>query len=92
MADETPDPTELVYVPEPSWYPALLALGLGLVIAGIFVWWPYGAIGAVIAVVSIVRMFRTTEENVERLPRRQRLTSAVLPAVSRRQRSEQSSS
>jgi hypothetical protein len=84
MADEDDQATELVYVPEPSWDPALLALGLGLVIAGLFVWWPYGAIGAVIALVAIVRMFRGTQDSVERLPRRQRVTTAVLPAVSRK--------
>ena len=81
MADE-PQATELVYVPEPSWDPALLAIGLGLLVAGIFIWWPYGAIGAFIAIVSIVRMFRSTEDTVERLPRRQKLTTAVLPTVS----------
>ena len=81
MADETPEATELVYVPEPSWDPALLALGLALVVAGLFVWFPYGVIGAVIAIGAIVRMFRGTTDEVERLPRRQKLTTAVLPAV-----------
>ena len=84
MADETPDATELVYVPEPSWAPALLAFSLALVIAGLFVWFPYGVIGAVVAIASIVSMFRGTSDEVERLPRRQKLTTAVLPAVSPR--------
>ncbi len=84
MAEEDPQPTELVYVPEPSWDPAILAAGLGLVIAGIFVWWPYGAIGAVVAIVAAVRMLRGTGDSVARLPRRQHLTTAVLPAVSRK--------
>jgi len=84
MAEEEPQPTELVYVPEPSWDPALLAFGLAAVIAGIFVWWPYGAIGAIVAIVAIVRMLRGTEHGVARLPRRQKLTTAVLPAVQRK--------
>jgi hypothetical protein len=84
MGAEDNQAHELVYVPEPSWDPALLALGLGLVIAGLFVWWPYGAIGAIIAIVSIVRMYRGTQDNVERLPRRQKVTTAVLPAVQRK--------
>ncbi len=81
MADETPEATELVYVPEPSWDPALLALGLGLIVAGLFVWWPYGVIGAVAALAAVVRMARGTSDEVARLPRRQKLTTAVLPAV-----------
>jgi hypothetical protein len=81
MADETEEATELVYVPEPSWLPAVAAVGLGLVLAGIFVWWPYGVAGAIIALVAIVGMFQGMTDNVARLPRRQKLTTAVLPAV-----------
>jgi hypothetical protein len=81
MPDETPEATELVYVPEPSWMPALIAFGLLGVLAGIFVWWPYGVIGGVIAVVCIAVMFRGSARAVDRLPRRQKLTTAVLPAV-----------
>ena len=84
MADEDSQPTELVYVPEPSWEPAILALGLAAVIAGIFVWWPYGAIGAIIAIAAVVRMLRGTEDGVARLPRRQKVTTAVLPTVQRK--------
>ena len=51
---------------------------------GIFVWWPYGAIGALVAIAAVVRMFRGTEDGVARLPRRQKLTTAVLPAVQRK--------
>ena len=84
MTEQEPQATELVYVPEPSWDPAVLAVGLGLFLAGLFVWWPYGAIGVVMAIVAIVRMISATEDNVERLPRRQKLTTAVLPPVERK--------
>lgn len=84
MTDETQEATELVYVPEPSWLPALVAFGLAAVLAGIFVWWPYGVVGVAVALVSLVRMFRGTSEDVSRLPRRQKLTTAVLPAVAPR--------
>ena len=83
MAEEDPQATELVYVPEPSWDPALLAFGLALVVAGLFVWWPYGVIGAFVALAAVVRMYRGIGDTVERLPRRQKLTTAVLPAVRR---------
>jgi len=81
MSDETPDATELVYVPEPSWLPALAAFGLAAVLAGIFVWWPYGVIGGLVALVTIVKMCRGTSEEIARLPRHQKVTTAVLPAV-----------
>jgi hypothetical protein len=81
VSNGTPEPTELVYVPEPSWLPALFALGLLGVLAGVFVWWPYGVIGALIALPCLVGMLRGTSSDVQRLPRRQKLTTAVLPAV-----------
>ncbi len=84
MAEEESQATELVYVPEPSWDPAILAFGLAAVVAGLFVWWPYGAIGAIVAIAAAVRMYRSIGENVDRLPRRQKLTTAVLPAVHRK--------
>jgi hypothetical protein len=88
MPDEAHEATELVYVPEPSWMPAMLALGLLGVLAGVFIWWPYGVIGGVIAVVAVVAMFRSSAAGVERLPRRQRLTTAVLPPVPPRKPAE----
>ena len=81
MSERTPEPTELIYVPEPSWMPALTALGLAGVLAGIFVWWPYGIVGAAIALPTLVIMVRGTAADVERLPRRQKQATAVLPAV-----------
>ena len=84
----TPEASELVYVPEPSWLPAMVAFGLLGVLTGIFVWWPYGVIGGVIALVAFVGMLRAVGPQVERLPRRQKLTTAVLPAVPPRKRAE----
>ena len=80
----TPEATELVYVPEPSWMPAICALGLAGILAGIFVWFPYGVVGAVLALVAVVSMFRRSGADLERLPRAQRVTTAVLPPVAPR--------
>ena len=77
----TPEATELVYVPAGSWMPAIAAFGLAGVLAGIFVWFPYGVIGGVLAIAAIVSMARRVGTDVDRLPRRQRTTTAVLPAV-----------
>lgn len=82
MAEKLPpEPTELIYLPRPSWLPALFALGLALTVLGLFAWWPYGAVGAIIALVAIVAWIRDTASEISRLPIEQRPASAVLPAV-----------
>jgi hypothetical protein len=86
MADLPPQPTELVYLPRPSWLPAFTALGIALAVVGLFAWWPYGVMGAVIALVSIVAWIRGAAREMSRLPVEQRPASAVLPAVPLRRR------
>jgi hypothetical protein len=87
MADRLPpSPTELIYLPEPSWLPVFTALGLGLTVVGLFAWWPYGVIGAIIAVVSIIAWIRRVSQETARLPIEQRPSSAVLPATPLRRR------
>lgn len=86
MDEGTPEATELVYLPESSWDPVILAFSLGLVLAGVLIWFPYGVIGGLLAIAAIARMFRTSASDVDRLPRRQKLTTAVIPAVPPRKR------
>jgi hypothetical protein len=74
-------PLELVYLPEPSWQPALIAFGLAAVLASIFTWWPYGVVGAVIALFALRAWIHDARENFDRLPRKQRIATAVIPAV-----------
>jgi hypothetical protein len=82
MADRTDtEPTELIYPSSPSWAPALLAAGLGGVIAGIYTWWPYGVIAGVVAIFALVAWIRDARSEFGRLPRRQRVTTAPIPAV-----------
>jgi len=73
MADEggrgpLPPPSEEVHLPEPSYLPALTALGITLVIVGVVLFWALSAIGAAIAIVSIVRWIRLTREEISELP------------------------
>ena len=75
------EPLELVYVPEPSWQPALIAFGLAAVIASLFTWWPYGVIGAIVALFALRAWIRDARDDFNRLPRKQRIATAVLPAV-----------
>ena len=73
--------TELVYLPSPSWQPLLIAAGVAGVIASLFTWWPYGVVGAVVALLALRAWIRDSREDFSRLPRNQRVTSSVIPAV-----------
>lgn len=84
MADERRnggEPTELVYLPEPSWQPALIAFGLAGVLASVFTWWPYGVAGAIVALVALFAWIRDARYGYARMPRRQQVATAVIPAV-----------
>ena len=75
------EPTELVYLPDSSWQPALIAFGLAAVIASFFTWWPYGVAGAIIALFALRSWIKDSGRNYEKLPRRQRVATSVIPAV-----------
>ncbi len=45
-------PTESIYLPRPTVWPALLAFGLITLVVGLFAWWPYSVIGGAIALFS----------------------------------------
>jgi hypothetical protein len=87
---QIPEPSELVYVPGPSWMPALAAAGLAGVLVGLFAGWPYAVAGGILALAALWRWVRRTGEEVGRLPVEQRVSAAVLPAVPLRDLSEDS--
>lgn len=74
-------PSELIYVPRASWYPALLAAGIAGLVLSLFTWWPYGVVGAIVAIVALAAWIRESREDYRRLPRAQRITTAPIPAV-----------
>ena len=78
---QPPPPSELVYVPGSSWLPVLVAAGLAGLLIGLFTWWPYALAGALVLLVSVWAWLRDAGDQLGRLPRRQSVTSAVLPAV-----------
>lgn len=84
--DKVPEPTELVYVPHPSWAPVLAAAGLAGAVAGLFTGWFYSAVGGIVLLVALVRILRESGDEIAHLPRRQRLTSAVSPPLELRRR------
>ena len=87
---QPPAPSELVYVPAPSWLPVLAAAGLAGLLVGLFAGSPYAIAGAIVLLASLRSWLRGAREEIARLPREQHLTSAVLPAVPLR-RSERDS-
>jgi hypothetical protein len=90
MADgeKVPESTELVYLPRPSWAPALLAFGAMMIVNGIygegflFRGWVYMIVGAVIALGALRSMIVGAVRDFYERPRRQRPRPAVLPAGS----------
>ena len=82
MADErrVPEPTELVYPARSSWLPLLVAAGVVALGVSIFKGLPYAVVGAVVFLIALRRWIVETREDLDRLPRRQRLTTAVIPA------------
>lgn len=75
------EPTELVYLPQPSAVPAFAALGLALIVVGLFAGWVISVIGAIVFLPALRAWIGRTRESLARLPRRQRSVTAVLPAV-----------
>jgi len=70
---------ELVYLPEPSWYPPLVALGITAIVGSLFTWWPYGVAGAIVAIVAAIGWARQSHRAYESLPREQRVTLGNIP-------------
>jgi hypothetical protein len=88
--DRPTQPTELIYLPSPSWAPAFLALGIALAVCGIFAQgfmvrgWVWSILGAVIALAALRGIVASATRDFYRLPRRQRVRGAVLPVATLR--------
>jgi hypothetical protein len=76
-----PDPSELVYVPDASWTPVLVAWGVAGVLVGIFAGWVWAVAGGALALLALIVWIRNISDDLKRLPRRQRVTTASLPAT-----------
>jgi hypothetical protein len=84
-AQEPRQPTELVFLPRPSWAPATFALGVGFLVAGIyakgflFPGFVYSLAGVAVALAALRELLVGAARDLMRLPRRQRIRSAVIP-------------
>ena len=74
-----PEPTESIYRPRPTVYPALLAFGFAAVVVGLFSWWPYAVIGGLIALVALIAWLRANRNEIARMPRHQHTDTAPIP-------------
>jgi hypothetical protein len=81
---QPPRPTEVIYLPRASIFPALLAFGLAAVVVGLYAWWPYSVIGAFIALGSLIGWLRANRQEIERMPRHQRTDTAPIPLAATR--------
>jgi hypothetical protein len=61
-------PTEEVHLPEPSYLPALVALGITLALVGVVLTWFITGIGVIIFLVATIRWIRQTREEMAELP------------------------
>ena len=77
-------PTESIYLPKPTVYPALFAFGLAAVIVGLYAWWPYSVIGAFIALLSLIGWLRANRGEIARMPVHQRTDTAPIPLAATR--------
>lgn len=82
---EIPEPGELVYGPQPSWAPIFFGFAAALAVCGIFAGgfmfasYIWSIIGLVILLGALRVMVKGSIGDYFRLPRKQRVRSAVLP-------------
>ena len=63
-----PQPTEEIHLPDPSYLPALVALGTTIIVVGLVLGWYIVAIGAVILLVSLYKWIRLARREMRELP------------------------
>jgi hypothetical protein len=77
--NQPPKPTESIYLPRATVFPALLALGLAAVVVGLYAWWPYSVIGGFIALGGLIGWLRANRAEIARMPRQQDTDTAPIP-------------
>ena len=63
-----PPATEEIHLPEPSYLPVLVALGITLALVGVVLTWVITRIGVAIALYAAIKWVRQTREEMARLP------------------------
>jgi hypothetical protein len=76
---QPPEPTESIYLPKPTLFPALVAVGLAAVVVGLFSWFPYSIAGGLIALGGLIAWLRMSKQEIARMPRHQHTDTAPIP-------------
>ena len=63
-----PPATEQIHLPDPSYLPATLALGITIAIIGVVFSWVVVVIGAIVFLISLTRWIRQTRAEMAELP------------------------
>ena len=77
---ETAEPTELVYVPNNSWAPIIIAAGITFILVGFFKGWSLWIIGAFLLLLGLRSWWHISNDEIEGMRREQRSDTAVIPA------------
>lgn len=87
--DPVGEPTELIYVPNPSWAPVLVAAAVALLLAGAFMGWFLWLLGGFVLLLGARSWWRLSSDEISRMRRSQTTDTAVIPAepIRRRARS-----
>jgi len=74
------DPTELIYVPNPSWAPVLVAAAIALLFAGAFLGWFFWLVGVLVLFLAARSWWKLSNDEISRMRRSQATDTAVIPA------------
>jgi Flp pilus assembly protein TadB len=66
--EDVPEAGEAVHLPEPSYLPVVVALGVTIVVVGVVLNVAIVVLGALIAIVAIVRWVRAVRQEMADLP------------------------
>ena len=80
-SERIPEATELVYVPDDSWLPVFAAAGFAAILLGLFAGLAWAILGAVVLLIAFIAWVKAIGTEYARMPRAQRVSSAVIPAI-----------
>ena len=83
---DSTEPTELIYIPSPSWAPVLIAAAIALIAAGTFMGWILWVIGAFVLFLGVRSWWTLSSDEISRMRREQTTDTAVIPAEPVRRR------